>query len=286
MGQSITDRNYWIDKMLQIAEPVLHSLANQQLKEKMPIEGKLSDRHEYTYLEAFARLICGMAPWLETGPETGEEGRLRKQYIKLVQKGMDAATDPQSPDYMNFSKGHQPIVDAAFLAHAIIRAPHQLFHTLPEKVRKNIITALKQTRSRKPFFSNWLLFSAMIEVTFYKLGEEWDPMRVDYALKQHEQWYLGDGIYGDGPEYHADYYNSYVIQPMLVDIMSSNPCWSTSINTIGHQAEDWQQMKAKIMQRAERFAGILERSISPEGTFPVIGRSIAYRHTVLVPFTI
>ncbi|GIN55960.1 DUF2264 domain-containing protein [Lederbergia ruris] len=267
MSQTISDRHYWLDKMLQIAEPVLQALANHQLKEKMTIEGKLSDRDQYTYLEAFARLICGMAPWLETGPETGEEGRLRRQYIELVQKGMDAATDPNSPDYMNFSKGHQPIVDTAFLAHAILRAPQQLFHTLPEKVQKNIIIALKQTRSRKPFFNNWLLFSAMIEVTLYKLGEEWDPMRVDYALKQHEQWYLGDGIYGDGPEFHADYYNSYVIQPMLVDI----------IHTIGDQAQDWQQMKDKIMRRAERFASIQERSISPEGTFPVIGRSIAYR---------
>ncbi|GIN71198.1 hypothetical protein J14TS2_16730 [Bacillus sp. J14TS2] len=267
MIETHADRSYWLQKMHEIANPVLQALADRQLKEKMPVEGKLSNREEYSYLEAFARLLCGIAPWLECGSEDGEEGQLRKHYIELVKKGLDAATDPNSPDYMNFSKGHQPIVDTAFLAHAILRAPQQLFTSLPQAIQENIVTALKSTRSRKPFFNNWLLFSAMIEVTLYRLGEEWDPMRVDYALKQHEQWYVGDGIYGDGVEFHADYYNSYVIQPMLVDI----------IDTIGDQAEDWQQLKVKIMNRAKRFASIQERSISPEGTFPVIGRSIAYR---------
>jgi hypothetical protein len=30
-------------------------------------------------------------------------------------------------------------------------------------------------------------------------------------LRQHEQWYRGDGIYGDGPEFDWDYYNSFVM---------------------------------------------------------------------------
>ena len=60
--------------------------------------------------------------------------------------------------------------------------------------------ALRLTRSRKPVFSNWLLFSAMTE-TFLRYAEQpdWDPMRVDYAIKQHFQWYLGDGVFSDGP---------------------------------------------------------------------------------------
>lgn len=63
-----------------------------------------------------------------------------------------------------------------------------------------------------------LLFPAIIETFLYRIGEEWDPMRVDYAIRQHEQWYKGDGIYGGGPFFHWDYYNSFVIQPMILDI--------------------------------------------------------------------
>ncbi|WP_100408488.1 DUF2264 domain-containing protein [Bacillus solitudinis] len=264
---TFSEREYWVTTLQKIAEPVLTSLANKQLKIRMPVEATNSDRENYSHLEAFSRLLCGMAPWIEQGPDVGEEGLLRKRYADLIRKGIDAATDPQSPDYMNFSSGLQPIVDTAFFAHAILRAPVELFEKLHPDVKSNVVKALKSTRDRKPLFNNWLLFSAMIETTLMLVGEEWDPMRVDYALKQHEQWYLGDGVYGDGPVFHADYYNSYVIQPMLVDI----------INHMSNQSSDWLNMKQLIVERAKRFAVIQERSISPEGTFPIVGRSITYR---------
>lgn len=253
--------------MIKIADPVLNSLANEELKQNMPVESMGEYREHYTYLEAFGRLLCGMAPWLETGPTSGEEGKVRAKYAALARQGIEVATDPQSPDYMNFTDGGQPIVDAAFLAHAIVRAPNELYSKLPPHVKKNLMKAFKQTRTRKPFFSNWLLFSAMIETALFICGEDWDRMRVDFALKQHEQWYVGDGHYSDGPEFHADYYNSFVIQPMLVDI----------INLLHDQEHDWKSLKSPINERARRFATIQERSISPEGAFPVVGRSIAYR---------
>jgi hypothetical protein len=90
---------------------------------------------------------------------------------------------------------------------------------------------------------------------------------VDYALRQHAQWYKGDGIYGDGPAFHWDYYNSYVIHPMLLDVLGA----------VGDEAEAWKAMRDPEIRRAQRYAAIQERLISPEGTFPAIGRSIAYR---------
>ncbi|MBS4222615.1 DUF2264 domain-containing protein [Lederbergia citrea] len=262
-----SDRSYWIQTMRKIAEPVLQSVSQQQLKSRMPVEAKLDGREKYSHLEAFGRLLCGMAPWLESGPTIGEEGQLRNTYIKLAKLGLDAATNPESPDFMNFSDGQQPIVDAAFLAHALIRAPRELYNKLEPDVQRNVVKALKSTRKQKPFFNNWLFFSAMIETALFRIGEEWDPMRVDYALKQHEQWYVGDGSYGDGPEFHMDYYNSFVIQPMMVDILE----------LLGDQFPDWKEMKEPIIKRAKRYAVIQERSISPEGTFPVVGRSLTYR---------
>ncbi|MEK3890079.1 DUF2264 domain-containing protein [Bacillus sp. FSL K6-3431] len=261
------DRKYWLETMCKIADPVLHALSDKRLKLRMPIEGKLSDRDKYSYLEAFGRLLSGMAPWLETGPTSGKEGQLREKYAELSRLGIDAATDPDSLDYMNFTEGHQPLVDAAFLAHAIVRAPNELYRKLEPRVQRNLVQALKLTRTRKPFFNNWLLFSAMIETALFKVGQDWDLMRVDYALKQHDQWYVGDGMYKDGQEYHMDYYNSFVIQPMLVDV----------IETVADQSPDWKEMKEYVIKRAKRFAIIQERSISPEGTFPVVGRSLAYR---------
>ena len=58
-----------------------------------------------------------------------------------------------------------------------------------------------------------------MEAALAMMGERYDAMRIDYAVRAHQQWYVGDGLYGDGPRFHWDYYNSFVIQPMLLDVL-------------------------------------------------------------------
>ncbi|WP_157077415.1 DUF2264 domain-containing protein [Robertmurraya korlensis] len=266
------DREYWLHSMLKMASPVLLHLKERTLNREMPVEMKEgTNREQFSHLEALSRLLVGMAPWLEKKSENSEEERLRIQYCELTRVAIDSGTDPDSPDYMNFSNDYQPIVDTAFLAHAFLRAPNELWEKLNARVKNNVILAMKATRTRKPFFSNWLLFSAIIEAFLYKVGEkDWDPMRIDFAIKQFDQWYLGDGIYSDGPEFHYDYYNSFVIHPMLVDVLE----------TVGEEYRDWLDRKETMIERSKRYAVIQERLISPEGTFPPVGRSIAYRFGV------
>jgi hypothetical protein len=265
-----TERTYWISVLKRLADPILMNLAEQRLKERMPVEaavGLKAERQDYTELEAFGRLLSGIAPWLELEATTGDEGELQDKYRTLAHRGLDAATDPRSRDFMNFTKGGQPLVDAAFLAQAILRAPREVWAKLDSRTQSNVITALKSTRVIKPVFSNWLLFSATIEAALAMLGHQWDQMRVDYAVRQHEQWYEGDGAYGDGPNFHWDYYNSFVIQPMLVDVLGA----------VFKATSGWDESYQKVLARARRYAAIQERMISPEGTFPAIGRSITYR---------
>src|SRR5690606_25412231 len=96
-----------------------------------------------------------------------------------------------------------------------------------------------------------------------------DRMRIDYAIKSHMNWYKGDGTYGDGPNFHWDYYNSFVIQPMLLDIAA------TMVEV--DQSDRAKDMYDLFLKRSQRYAAIQERMISPEGTYPPIGRSLAYR---------
>ncbi len=266
-----TDRREWTDTMARIVAPVLESLARRELRRDMPVEQKTAGREAYTYLEAFGRVLTGAAPWLELGEDDTQEGTQRGRFAQLARAGLDAATDPGSPDRMNFAQGDQPIVDAAFLAQGLLRAPHQLIDRLDERVRRNLIECLRQTRvGRKPYYCNWLLFSAVIEAALRRLGAEWDHMRVDYAIRQIDQWYCGDGMYSDGPEYHQDYYNSFVIQPMLLDLLDA----------VGGCYDEWARLREPARARSRRYAAILERSVSPEGTFPPVGRSICYRFGV------
>lgn len=275
MAQATTDRGQWLEWMLRIGKPVLEALAERKLKERMPVQSKLDDRGDYTHLEALGRLLAGMAPWLELTGLSGAEEESRSEMARLAREAIDAGTDPSSPDFMNFTRGYQPIVDAAFLSHALVRAPNELLGKLDDRVKQNVVDCLRSTRSRKPAYNNWLLFAAMTETALYLLGEEWDPMRIDYALKKHEEWYLGDGVYGDGPHFRWDYYNGFVIQPMLVDV----------VQTMGAQLPEWEQLRADVIRRATRHAEQQERLISPEGTFPPIGRSLAYRFGAFQPLS-
>jgi len=247
------DRAYWISVLHRLSDPVLNRLAH------MPVEqARGANREQVTRLEALGRLVSGIAPWLERGEDD------------LAVRARDAvarAVDPASPDALNFTRDRQPLVDAAFLAQGILRAPHALRDAFEPSARRHLIAALESTRTITPGFNNWLLFSATVEACLKALGAEWDRTRVDYALRQHEQWYKGDGVYGDGPDFHWDYYNSFVIHPMLVDVL----------DTCGNESPAWREIAGRVRERAKRYAGVQERMIGSDGSFPAIGRSIAYR---------
>ena len=125
-------RKYWLDNMLKIVTPVLDALSRDSLRQEMPVEcqPEVKDRENYTYLEAFGRILTGIAPWLAGRPVSEQEDQLRQKYAELVRQCIRVAVDPDAKDRMNFSEGDQPIVDAAFLAQGILRAPKELWETV------------------------------------------------------------------------------------------------------------------------------------------------------------
>lgn len=263
------ERQYCIEILIKISDPVLNALSVNELRKRMPVEAKdIKKANTTTHLEAFGRLLAGLAPWLELGPDDSPEGRLRKKTIDLSVACIRNAVDPKSPDFLNFNNGRQPVVDVAFFAQALLRAPNQLWGRLDEQTKTNVIRALKSSRVITPGYNNWLMFSAIIEAALHKFDNSADRMRLDYALKQHMLWYKGDGAYGDGPDFHWDYYNSFVIQPMLLEV--SETILDSSL------VED-KKIYADLLKRSQRYAAVQERLISPEGTYPPIGRSLAYR---------
>lgn len=190
------EREYWINLLTRITSPVLEALSQDKLKEVMPVEvfsNTQESRKKVTYLESLGRSLAGLAPWLELGADGTKEGMLRDKFIKLSAASIRKAVDPTASNYMNFIEGAQPLVDAAFLAHALIRAPKQLWGNLDHETKDNVLIALRSTRIIKPYYSNWLLFTAMIEAALLKFSKDYDAVRIDYAIKEHQAWYKGDG---------------------------------------------------------------------------------------------
>jgi len=60
------------------------------------------------------------------------------------------------------------------------------------------------------------MFSATIEAALLEFTGECELKPIHYALKRHKEWYKGDGWYGDGRNFHLDYYNS-LGDPAYVD---------------------------------------------------------------------
>jgi hypothetical protein len=168
---------------------------------------------------------------------------------------------------MNYRSESQPIVDAAYVAHAFIRAPKALWEPLDETTKKRFIEEFKALRTRSGAYNNWLLFSGLTEGFLLSIGEQYDPARVQFAVNKMKEWYVGDSWYSDGAKFSMDYYNSFVIHPMLVDLLK----------VLVDKKRALQEDYDTAVKRMARHAEFLERMISPEGTYPAFGRSITYR---------
>lgn len=266
-----SDRELWLHQMGRVARPVLSNLAADQLKEKMPValSAKIDNRasrEKVAYLEAFGRVMSGIGPWLNLEGGSKEEVALRNQYRQWALKAVANAVGPSAKDYMQW-EGGQPLVDASFLALGLIKCPW-LWEHLDNKVQEQVITAFKVTRNTVPVYSNWILFSGMIEAFFANYGIDYDAVRIEYGVREFsEHWYVGDGMYSDGNNFALDYYNSYVIQPYL----------ATILEVAGKKNNRYEQYATKFDKISKRYAEIQERMINTDGSYPIIGRSIAYR---------
>lgn len=271
VNKTDSTRELWLTYLDKVARPVMENIALDKLKANMPmllsdrIDNKES-RNKAGYLEAFGRTLSGIAPWIETECGSEREVKLRNQYREWALKGIANAVNPSAKDYLEWHGG-QALVDASFVALGLIRSPWLWAH-LDKKVQSQVVDALIITRKTIPSFSNWILFSGMIEAFFCKYDLDYNPLTIEYSIREFTaHWYVGDGLYSDGMNFHLDYYNSIVIQPNLGTILDI-------MNTRGNR---YQQEAGNVKKISQRYAEILERLINIDGSYPVLGRSIVYR---------
>lgn len=269
-AEEISDRQYWADLAYKISEPVLSNMSKGELRKNMTVElsPTWDGRNEnVTYTEAFGRLMAGISPWLALPDDDTAEGKQRKQLREWALKSYANAVDPANPDYLQWKGVNQTLVDAAYIANSFIRAPEALWEPLDDVTKQRYIKEFMELREIRPPYNNWVLFRAMIEAFFLSIGEEYDGFALDVAIRKLDEWYLGDGWYADGTEYSLDYYNGYVMHPMLVEITE-----------VMSQKKKRSPVSFDLaLRRMQRYNQLIERLISPEATFPAVGRSMTYR---------
>lgn len=238
----------------RIVTPVLTRL------EEMPVDQhEGAGRQESSRLEALSRCLVGIAPWLglpsaELGEdEASVQGKVYSLSLRAQTKFFNA------PHELPL----QSIIDFGYLSQAYLRYP-KLFGGLSTDVKYRIARDMQKVIELEPISNNWRMMTALIG-TFLASIRGKDPYlpKVRENLDEVYAWYKGDGVYGDGVYLQNDYYNSLVIHPAFVDILASLPSLAYRYPHYG--------------VRATKYAQVQERMISPQGTYPVIGRSIVYR---------
>jgi hypothetical protein len=280
-----TDRQYWTSQAYRMAQPVLENMARGELQKNMKTEFSPSfDKRDrrVAYMETFGRLMAGIAPWLTLADDDSAEGQQRRQLREWALASYKNAVDPKSPDYLCWGVAGQNLVDAAYIAESFLRAYDTLWTPLDQTTKDRYVSEFQKLRAIDPPYTNWLLFSSTIESFLAKATNRKadDVYRINSAIRKVEEWYVGDGWYADGPTFAFDYYSSYVFHAMYLETLQAMT--DAKVNT----RLDYKKYYDRALKRAQKFSIILERFISPEGTFPVFGRSMPYRLAALQPLAL
>lgn len=277
------DRSYWCQLAYKMAQPVLENMAKGELQQNMLTEFSPSfdnRNKKVLYMECFGRLMAGIAPWLSLPDDNTPESEMRHNLREWALASYRNAVDPTSKDYLCWGIGGQNLVDAAYIAESFLRAYNTLWMPLDTQTKQRYIKEFQKLRHIDPPYTNWLLFSSTIESFIAKAGGDYDQYRVNSACRKMEEWYVGDGWYSDGPHFAFDYYSSYVFHPMYLETLQA------MVDAKANTRLDYGQYYNRELKRCQKYAIILERLISPEGTFPVFGRSIPYRMAVMQPLAL
>lgn len=279
-AQQQSDRQYWCSLAYKMAQPVLENMAKGELQKNMQTEFSPSfdnRNKKVLYMECFGRLMAGVAPWLTLPDDATAESKQLREWALASYKN---AVDPQSPDYLCWGIGGQNLVDAAYIAESFLRAYDTLWKPLDEVTKQRYLKEFAKLRHIDPPYTNWLLFSSTIESFMAKAGGDFDEYRVNSACRKVEEWYVGDGWYADGPSFAFDYYSSYVFHPMYLETLQA------MVDAKVNSRLDYQKYYDRELKRCQKYSIILERFISPEGTFPAFGRSIPYRMATMQPLAL
>ena len=74
LDDGIKERQYLVQVLTRIADPVLNALSKNELRKQMPIERKEERALSSSHLEAFGRIMAGISSWLVLGPDDTPEG--------------------------------------------------------------------------------------------------------------------------------------------------------------------------------------------------------------------
>ncbi|MBQ4071907.1 MAG: DUF2264 domain-containing protein [Clostridia bacterium] len=211
-------------------------------------------------MEAFARILWGLAPLWSSGESAGE-------FDEIYRRGIASGTDPESDEYWGdipAESGDQLIVEMAALGLALILAPERVWDPLSEREKANFHKWLMQVNCKILNHNNWQLFPVLVNLGFKNVGAPYDRERLREAVEICHSFYRTDGWYRDGHTEQSDYYIAFALHFYSL--------------IYAKVMEDEDPVNSKIFKdRAAEFAKSFVYWIDEDGSALAFGRSLTYR---------
>ena len=249
-----SDVTLWVNEILSAVTPFIEN------------KGSRADLANFTAhygqrvagMEAFSRLLWGVAPLLAGGQPPEEMAR----YVETIKRGVN----PDHPDYWGeiSPEVDQRVVEMA--AYGVLLAlNHQtLLADFSEDERQQLWRWLKQSETAVTPDNNWHFFPILVQVGFHRSGLPVNREVIARHFAAIEHYWLGDGWYSDGVDRPRDYYISMafhfygLLYARLMDDADPQRC-------------------ARLRDRASAFAPDFIHFFDDEGAAIAYGRSLTYR---------
>ena len=255
------DYDLWKNILFKISLPVLDGFLNETIKNEFHIQYSTHldkntiENNNVVFIELFCRTILGLSGYLNN-IEDEEHNFILNKVLKCF--------DIVFNGYIIFDCKDQLLVEMANLVLSFYYCP-LLWKNINNATKNNIIKVMKKAYNYNPHDNNWILFSCIVGIFLYKNKYINNIIKIYTNIRNFENFYVGDGWYKDGNDFHMDYYNSYVILPFLCEI---------------YKQLDNKTKYEDTFEKLVRHSEFLERLISSDGSFPVFGRSAVYRTAI------
>ncbi len=219
--------------------------------------------------EGFARTFLAAAFRV-----AGQDGRDPLDLMGWYAQGLDAATDPGSPEaWLRLEDDLQTKVEAASVALGLHLTRPWLWDRLDPGVQERVVDYLHDgVRSFYPPI-NWLWFRVVTQEFLRTVGALDDLAQLREDVATLDGFYRADGWYADGPERSFDHYAGWAMHlyPQVWTEMAAGRPEADAFADVSRE-------------RLSRFLDDAVRLVGAGGAPLVQGRSLAYRFATAAPF--
>jgi hypothetical protein len=211
-------------------------------------------------LEGFARPLHGIVPLAVGGHDF--------PHWDLIVAGLDAGSDPDSPEYWGAvpGDGDQRMVEQAAIGLALAFCPEHTWDELDGRARDRLATWLLGVFEHEPHPNNWQFFRVLVGLGLERVGVATDGSKTKASLDVLDRYRVGEHWYVDGDLGHVDYYVPWAFHTYGLVYAAAN---DAGLGDDG-RAE-------RFRERAAGFSSDFQHWFAPDGAAVPMGRSLTYR---------